>query len=574
MFEVKHFPKDMSTFAVNKKSPIACLMSGLFEESTDVNGVSRHFYTYIKEGLLYNSPCLVIAPPAETPTMDFLEQSFWVAFAEQHNLFLHILAPENGAWQTDGTDADYMNKVYIQIQSRQGYVTMQDNIYAIGIGGGADIAQQAVMKMSSEWSGLATFGDLGEQALLNANVLNTAVNTGKTELSVSSVKSQVPVWMAWQENIGSNAAVADYWKKQNASDEERFSNELADEIYFPGKVSKMSQINEERISQVRITNRFSGEISKPFADAVWDFLSAACRHRGYGKKMLRNRIDPDAYGFVYHTMEWQGFTRCWYEYVPESVKDSGDKAPLVVCMHGRGGTAQSFLSLSDMSRVAEERGFIAIFPEAGVSQQRPNSLRNLLLWNGNYQGEDIDDVGFVLKIVEGAKQRYAVDETRVYACGQSSGGMMTSELALKAPEVFAAVSPWSAIISPDHKCVPPTEIVPPVPYMFLFGENDWLCVDREHGELEYHVAPDIAVFLRNLMKIYGLGETPARYNCGELSYYVYRNAKKTPMLIVGTVKGMSHANYPKESWIAYEEFLAKFSKTKDGTLLYMGESAT
>ncbi len=107
--------------------------------------------------------------------------------------------------------------------------------------------------------------------------------------------------------------------------------------------------------------------------------------------------------------------------------------------------------------------------------------------------------------------------------------------------------------------------------MFLFGDIDWLCVDRAHGELEYHVARDIAAFLKNLMKLYQLDEKPRRYNCGEISWYVYLNAKRVPMLTVGTVKGMSHANYPCESWIAYDEFLSKFSKRKDGTLLYMGE---
>ena len=108
-----------------------------------------------------------------------------------------------------------------------------------------------------------------------------------------------------------------------------------------------------------------------------------------------------------------------------------------------------------------------------------------------------------------------------------------------------------------------------IPYHF--GDSDWLCVDREHGELEYHAAHDIAAFLKHLMKLYQLDENPRRYTCGEISYYVYLNAKRVPMLTVGTVKGMSHANYPRESWIAYDEFLSKFSKLTDGTLLYMGE---
>ncbi len=150
---------------------------------------------------------------------------------------------------------------------------------------------------------------------------------------------------------------------------------------------------------------------------------------------------------------------------------------------------------------------------------------------------------------------------------------MTSQLALRAPDVFAAVSPWSAIVDPDHELVLPEKIDPAVPYMFLFGDSDWLCVDREHGELEYRVAHDIAAFLKNLMTLYQLDEEPRRYTVGEISWYVYLNKKRVPMLTVGTVKGMSHANYPRESWIAYDEFLSKFSRTADGTLLYMGEEA-
>ena len=442
MLEVKTFPKDMSVFEVNRSDAKECFLSGLFEESVKLENETRRFYTYLKPGLHYNQPCLIVAPPSCDSVLDWLEESFWLSFAEEHDLFLHIMIPENGVWKPNGIDADYMNKVYMQIQSRQAYVTMQDNIYALGLGDGAIIAQQAVMKMSSEWSGLASFGELNSFAMLNAEVLHGAESTGKTELSINAAKVQVPVWMGWKENTGDNAAVCAYWKKQNDTDAECFANAFADEIYFPTTVCKPSQINEEKISQVRVTNDYTGSMTRELADAVWAYLSKACRHRGFGHKMLRNRIDPEAYGFELHTMEYQNFTRIWYEYVPESVMKSGSPAPLVLCMHGRGGTAESFLSLSGLSRVAEERNFIVVFPEACVYQQRPGSVRNTLLWNGEYEGEKIDDVAFLLKVVEDVKTRRAIDETRVYACGQSSGGMMTSALAEHAPQIFAAVSPW------------------------------------------------------------------------------------------------------------------------------------
>ena len=568
--EIKTFPKDMSTFEISRTNPASCLVSGLFSESVRVRDAERKFYTYLTPGLAYNQPCLVVAPPADTDIQEFMENSFWKEFSDRNKIFLHILAAENGTWNEDGSDADYMNQVYIRIQARQAYVTMQDNIYACGIGSGAVIAQQAVMSMSSEWSGLATFGDMNENALKNAETVHGSENTGKTELSINAAKVQVPVWMFINENSGANASVCHYWQKQNDSDPEVFSNEWADEIYFPSSVNKQSSLNEEKISEVRITNGYDGNLSEEAMSKVWEFLAENCRHRGFGHKMLRKRMDPEKYGFTYHETEHGGFTRRWYEYVPESAKEN---APLVVCMHGRGGTAESFISLSGMSRVAEERGFITVFPEACVYQQRPGGLRNILLWNGFYEDEKTDDTGFILKMIDDVKSRHSIDETRIYACGQSSGGMMTSKLALDAPEVFAAVSPWSAIVNPDHELVLPESIEPAVPYMFLFGDKDWLCTDRENGKLEYHVVKDIAAFLENLMKLYELDTTPYSYVCGEITYYVYFNRNHVPMLVVGNVKDMTHANYPRESWIAYDEFLCRYSKLKDGTLLYMGRPA-
>lgn len=571
MLTVKIFPKDKSGIAIDKTHMNQCLFSGLYEETVEVDKKMRRFLTYLTPDLEYDQNCVIVAPPSGLSAEQFLKDGFWMNFADQEKIFLHVLIPEDNQWKDDGQDADYMNRVYVQIQSRDNYVVIQDNIYAIGVGDGAVIAQQAVMKMTSEWSGLATFGDMSSKALLNTEITQKQENMGKVELILSAVKSPLPVWMVWTENTGDNYKVSEYWKKQNKSDMEVYSNKYADEIYMPDICVKKSQINEEQIAQVRITNCFSGILTKDILDAVWSYIGKARRHRSFGSKALRYNKSPEEYGAVRHTIIVDGYSRVWYEYVPEHVKNTYNLVPLVTILHGRGSSAEAFFDISGMSCVAEERDFIVCFPEAGIHQQKPGGLKNILLWNGTYQDTRIDDVAFIRKMVEDVQSRYSIDSSRIYACGQSSGGMMASELALKAPDLFAAVSPWSAIKDPDHDIALPENICPAVPYMFLFGEHDWLCVDKEHGELEYKVTKDIAAFLKNLMKLYKLGETPRKYQCGEISYYVYMNKQNIPLLTVGTVKDMSHANYPKESWIAFDEFFSKFSKMKDGTLLYMGE---
>lgn len=571
---VNRFPQDVGNLEVDRKEQKRCLFSGLFEEELELNGVTRKFYTYLTPGLLYNQRCLIVAPPDHVDTLDYLEASGWMALADREKIFLHLLSPLDGGWMLDGSDADYMNKVYSQIQARNYYVTMQDNIYAVGVGRGASVAQQAAMKMTSEWSGLATFGDLDSAAMLNAEVCAGAESTGGTELIISAAKTQLPVWMLWGENSGINAQVCRYWKAQNDSDDEPFSNAFADEIYFPSTICKTSQINEEKIAQVRVTNGFTGEPDSALIAAVWGYIGKARRHRCFGTKTLRVFEDPAEYGAELHTVEHEGFTRLWYEYVSESVKNFSDPVPLVVVLHGRGGSAESFMDLSGMNRVAEERGFIAVFPESSIYQQRAGGLPNVLSWGGQYQGRQMDSAEFILAMVDDVKARRNIDASRVYLCGQSSGGMMTAQMALRAPHVFAAASPWSSLVNPQRQEPFPETIQPAIPLMFLFGNHDWLCADPENGELEYRVKKRVADFLRSVMKSYGLNETPLRYTCGEIDYYVYRNAKNVPMLTVGSVKDMSHANYPKESWIAYDEFMCRFSRREDGTLLYMGEEAT
>ena len=570
MLEVKTFPQNLAEIQPDPAHISRCLFTGLFEETVDVNGKPRKFYTYLKPGLCYVRPCVFLIPDDDENTLKYLEESFWIDFANKADVFLFVLTPENDKWNLNGDDADYMNRVYMEVQSRNYYVTIQDTMYAAGIGTGAVVAQQAAMKMTSEWAGLATFGDLLPEAMHNAQSVHKSEDTGRVEMAISGTKAPLPVWMAWSKNQGANAEVANYWKAQNYVSSERFSNENADEIYFPTTVWKKSQLNDQLISEVRITNGFNGMLTQDFWESVWKYLKEAFRYRSRGK-MLRRRKELTDFGLEKHTIEHDGFTRLWYEYVPDSVKDCTEPVPLVTAQHARGSSAEFYVSLSDMTTIAEERGFIVVFPEAACYQQKPAGICNIPLWNGSYQGKDFDDTGFILKMIADVKSRYSIDNSRVYACGQSSGGMMTSALGLAASKEFAAVACSSALIDPEREVPQPEAIDPAVPYLFLFGENDWLVAGRDGGELEFGCNSDIAKFVRRMMELYHLNPKPMEYSSGEIHFYVYCNEQKVPMLTVGRVSGMSHAIYPRESWIMYDEFMSKFSRREDGTLLYMGE---
>ena len=162
---VKSLPEDVANLPVDFTHPNRTLLHGCFWEQVNVAGKKRKFLTYIPKDLEYCQPCLVVAPPSGHDPLPYLETSGLRALADQEQLFLFLLVSEEGGWQTDGGDADYMNTVYMAIQRRDFYVTMQDNIYACGIGDGAVIAHQAAQRMTSEWSGLFSFGALTRNLL-------------------------------------------------------------------------------------------------------------------------------------------------------------------------------------------------------------------------------------------------------------------------------------------------------------------------------------------------------------------------------------------------------------------------
>ena len=115
--------------------------------------------------------------------------------ADEKKLFLHLATPEAGEWKQDGSDADYLNAVYVAIQARDYYITMQDNIYLCGIGDASFAAHQAARRMASEWSGLMTFGDLDGDLKAEHSVLRGESDQGEVELKVMGMAAQLPVWM-------------------------------------------------------------------------------------------------------------------------------------------------------------------------------------------------------------------------------------------------------------------------------------------------------------------------------------------------------------------------------------------
>ncbi len=108
---------------------------------------------------------------------------------------------------------------------------------------------------------------------------------------------------------------------------------------------------------------------------------------------------------------------------------------LLLGLHGCTQSAATYDAGSGWSTLAEQAGFVALFPE----QQPTNNPHRCFNW---FAGEDTRrESGEVLSIrqmIDHAITEHDVDRKRIFVTGLSAGGAMTSSLLAAYPELFAA----------------------------------------------------------------------------------------------------------------------------------------
>ncbi len=568
-------PPASDEIPVDLMAPEKSQIHGLFRQSWKINGIDRSMITYLPEGFCHNNRAIVVAPPSDMEPVEFLKSSGLAKLADNDKLLLALLEPAKDQWDANGSDAAFMNAAYKKLQSREYYVIMQDCIYAMGFGDGVDVALEAVRIMTSEWSGLAVFGQPCA-SIFHASFSSQDAEAGSQseEMYISGKRAQLPVWILAKVDNAASIRGVSYWIQENQNQQNPLYDSDGTQIYLPAYVKDTWKVNDDNIAQTRITMGFEmNALSAGLLTHVWEYIGSARRHRGQGNKILRYFRNPLEHGATYHTMVIDGMKREWYEYVPKRLTESHTPMPLICVFHGRGGNGETFFDLTDMSLAAEERGFAAVFPTADIYQIRADGFRGVRLWNGSQNGEPYNSLPFIRAMVADVKSRLPIDPEQIYACGQSSGGYMATYCALGAGDIFAAVAPWSGLAFPgnngdfsyreDHIFAGGK-----VPIQLLLGKQDNIFGAETAWPLdETHTLHRFIQFIR---EAYDLQEEPEQYRCYPIDYYIWKNLSGVPMLKIGLVEDMPHANYPEESWISYDQFLCQFRKDKENRRYYRG----
>jgi polyhydroxybutyrate depolymerase len=146
-------------------------------------------------------------------------------------------------------------------------------------------------------------------------------------------------------------------------------------------------------------------------------------------------------------VQWGGLSRRYLVCLPPDLK-ADRPVPLVIMIHGGGGSGRGAAWETGWDRQAQAKGFIAVFPEGtAIDPTAPASfVRNARVWNdgsGRFTTNRpvADDIGFLSCMLDELCARYPVDRKRIYATGFSNGASMAFRAGVELSTRLAAVAP-------------------------------------------------------------------------------------------------------------------------------------
>lgn len=170
-----------------------------------------------------------------------------------------------------------------------------------------------------------------------------------------------------------------------------------------------------------------------------------------------------------YAIDVDGMTREYRVHVPASY-DPAKPTPLLVSLHGGGASMDYQASDENYGQISksDREGFVVVFPN-GFSRSPGGKLAT---WNaGNCCGpardSDVDDVGFIRRMIENLSRQLNIDRQKIFATGMSNGGLMAQRLACEMSDTFKAIAPVAGTDNTKN-CNPKN----PVSILQIHARND------------------------------------------------------------------------------------------------------
>ncbi len=531
--EVKDFPEVPADYSkvVDPANPLKTVFSGAYRVAVTVGEAERRAVVYLAEDFAQTQGFVMIVPATGVTPEQALEEGGWKAVADANGLYLMVLDTTEAA-----ADAAFLDAATSLADTRNYWRQPEGRNYLAAYGDNADAALAfAEGYLPNVWAGIAVFGDL-------------TVGTGdiKNEAGI-----ELPVWLFAAEMNENEEALVELFKGYNGCTDEVFSNAYADRIYFPNQKVNGMLLNDQPVSQVRVTvKEDAAALNAERAAVVYDFFKLATREVGYGPKAIRTPHDLSDWGATVESVVVDGITRSWVQYVPAKIRETAEgKAPLLVAVHGNALTGDYFAERTGFIRLAEEFGFIVVFPNGSINTGIAPT------WNNDRAEGQWDDVGFLTAMIEDVKAKQPVDASRVYYYGHSMGGMLMQKLVGYMDGTFAAVCATGCAF----KSVQVEAFEKVTPVWVAMGENDFFGTKIESEDAQAFIA---AFKGYNHAKDEGIA-----FRAGRFENYEWCDENGMPVVRYTIVDEMPHTGTLD---LGYQFFcwLSRFSRNDDGTVAY------
>ncbi len=180
------------------------------------------------------------------------------------------------------------------------------------------------------------------------------------------------------------------------------------------------------------------------------FFFAEC-----SKNSLRGNIPID-YILIHEKIQIDSLEREYVLFKPKQMKAN----VILFGLHGRGGTGEELMWKTEFNRLAEEQGFIVVYP-SGINRAWKDG-RKL-----SEESNKADDEKFILTLKEKLEKEFSIQ--KFFLFGYSNGGFMTQKIAFTYPEAFAG---YASVVSTMSENLSKEKPRQPVPVLFMSGTED------------------------------------------------------------------------------------------------------
>ena len=536
-------------------------------------GVVRTAKFYVPEGSVYNQPTIFVGVPSGYATDEFLLDSGWKKYADEKRVYVVMMEPENGQWGDLEKETRYLTELSNDVSLRPFFCAFAPTFFGFAYGDAAAVLAHQSRLFPKCWAGVALLGPCGMSEEEQAGL--AAKETRAPGVMYSQV--QMPVWQASTVQDENFTRAVEFYRTANHSAPEAEQHGHA-RVWKP---LEGGTVDEHWCAVVAAEERdWHDCMNEETIETIYSTVFAGvARYPGNANGALRRYAPIAQRGFEKFSAMVAGgyqedgsdlYCREWYVYKPETVDDS-KPSPVVFVFHGAGGSGDEIADRSGWSDMAKKYGFLIVCPSASV----PNRVRNVsdmmtnemfrAMWNtGRPQETRPADLLFVDYLYQWLVEYYNVDKSRVYASGQSSGGMMSWACGCYRSDYFAAVAPVSAKTQNIENEPEPFVKGSVIPVMANLGLMD----NAFKGGFS---TPDARGLIELWHDTFGLvenwdsytyddGGKKCSYQEGLFTNYLYRTPAGVPLMRCVEAATKTHAIWPSECEMAWTEFLSHYTK--------------